>query len=291
MSRPFTGPKTVRDTMNKQKSIMIAVAGATVLAVSQGQAQINYNGDDLLLNFRDNAHVLNSGGTAVAISGNDLEVDLGNINTFLSTAPAGASETVVSSGLVTGAFAAPSSTAPIGMSASAGDDNTSVLWLSRTIAGPTLSPPAVISAQQVSQGTTVTAIDNIGAGATAGTSDGVGAALVAAATSGNSYQAQGEQNTSLAGVQVINFGSSQNVNGTPPKLIEGTQNGTGNIYEALWEVPQLGDGSDTYLGYFTFQTDGEVDFTAVPEPGLYGVLAAGGLLVLAMRRQLASFVA
>jgi hypothetical protein len=59
----------------------------------------------------------------------------------------------------------------------------------------------------------------------------------------------------------------------------------------LWEVPVT--GSDTYEGYFTFQTDGEVDFTtaavvAVPEPATYGLLAGAGLLAVAKRRQFRS---
>jgi hypothetical protein len=81
--------------MNKQKSIIIAVAGVSLLAVSQVRAQISYNGDDLLLNFR-NTSLINP------VSGSDLEVDLGNINTFVGSAPAGVSETVVSASLVTG---------------------------------------------------------------------------------------------------------------------------------------------------------------------------------------------
>jgi hypothetical protein len=90
--------------------------------------------------------------------------------------------------------------------------------------------------------------------------------------------------------------------------IEGIQAGSGSIYEALWEVPAENPGvgrsgptpsaPDTYEGYFTFQSDGEVDFTAagvsaVPEPSTYAdcLIAAVSLLALACRRQFRSTTA
>jgi hypothetical protein len=46
-----------------------------------------------------------------------------------------------------------------------------------------------------------------------------------------------------------------------------------------------------YIGDFTFQSDGELDFTtpsAVPEPSTYGLLGGFGLLLLALRKQFQS---
>jgi hypothetical protein len=79
--------------------------------------------------------------------------------------------------------------------------------------------------------------------------------------------------------------------------IESLQSGSGDVYSALWAVPSTqANASDTYEGYFTFKSDGEVDFTAaglsaVPEPSTYGLIAGLGLLGLAFRRQLRSVIA
>jgi len=58
---------------------MLAMAGLALIAGSQAQAastsNLSYSDNDLLLNFRD----------AVDDSGSDVTVDLGNVNTFLST--------------------------------------------------------------------------------------------------------------------------------------------------------------------------------------------------------------
>jgi hypothetical protein len=61
-------------------------------------------------------------------------------------------------------------------------------------------------------------------------------------------------------------------------------------------VPVSKTGVDVYEGFFTFKTDGEIDFTtatvsAVPEPATYGLLAGLGLLAVAMRRQFRSMIA
>ena len=273
--------------MNKQKSIMIAVAGVTLLAASQVRAQLGYSADDLLLNFRNTANV----------TGNDLEVNAGPISTL--AAYQGPTEVLVASSLVEGVYGAPSDSVPVGFSASAGDFTSGTLWLSRADTTPGTAPAsessqAALSTQQL----VVTDVNNIGTGGNAGTSDGSGAATVTGATSGNSYQAQGEENTTVAGQAIINFGSHENVAASKGGNIEGIQDGSGAVYEALWDVPvgTSSSTSDTYLGYFTFDADGEVDYTpavvtVVPEPSTYGVLAATGLLALALRRQIGSLIA
>jgi hypothetical protein len=276
--------------MRKNKFIVTFAAGAALLAVAlPGRAQITYSGDDLLLNFRDTANVN-------PVSGLDLEYDLGNVSTFLSSVSPGSTVTAVSSSVVTGALGTPSVSNPIGFSASAGDDTSSTLWLSSVDTTPGTAP-TIVSAQQSAstQSLTVTAIDNIGAGAGAGTSAGANAATVSASTSGNSYQAQGEENTTGAGQAVINFGSSQNVNPSKGGVIESIQNGSGSTVEALWEVPPTGSGSDTYLGYFTLTPAGAVDFTAapavVPEPSTNVLLAVTGIFGFILRRKIRALIA
>jgi hypothetical protein len=104
-------------------------------------------------------------------------------------------------------------------------------------------------------------IANIGVGANAGTILAQGEATVPGATSGNSYQAQAEQSSSSEAQLIINFAGDENIAPSKGSNIESVQNGSGAVYEALWEVPVTGT-PDTYLGYFTFQPSGEVDYTS-----------------------------
>ena len=261
---------------------MIAVAGVTLLAASQAHAQLGYSSDDLLLNFRDTANV----------TGNDLEVNVGPISAFVAF---DGTEVVASSTLVEDVYGAPSDSVPVGFSASAGDFTSGSLWLSRADTTPGTAPTsessqAALSTQQL----VVTDINNIGTGGNAGTSDGSGAAIVIGATSGNSYQAQGEENNTAAGQAIINFGSHENVAASKGGNIEGIQDGGGAVYEALWEVPvgTASSASDTYLGYFTFDPNGEVDYTsAVPEPSTYVLFAVAALFAWAFRRQIRPLIA
>jgi hypothetical protein len=270
--------------MTKQKSIMIAVAGASILAAVQAQAQLDYSSGDLLLNFRNTAN----------ITGNDLEVNAGPISAIEAFS---GTEVLAPSSLVSGVFGSALTGGTVGFSAS-GDDGSApsddVLFLSRQDTTPGTAPTTISAqASALTQGLVVTDIENIGAGGNAGTSAGAGAATVTGATTGDSYQAQGEQNNTVT--STINFGSHENVAGSKGGPLESIQGGGGAVYEALWEVPVSGLGSDTYLGYLTFDTDGEVDYTsavsAVPEPSTYGALASSGLLVLALRRQFRSLIA
>jgi hypothetical protein len=96
---------------------------------------------------------------------------------------------------------------------------------------------------------------------------------------------------------VINYGGveSTSSSGAGGK-IESVNNGGSTVYEALWDVPasDSSNPTETYLGYFTFLPTGQVDFTsvtAVPEPSTYGLLAATGLLAVALRRQFRSLTA
>jgi len=268
---------------------MIAAIGMSLLATSQARAQsFGYSADDLLLNFRNTA----------SISANDLEVNLGPIST-LSSFPSGSTEIVVSASLVQGVFGAPSDSVPIGLSAAAADASgtTGTLWLTRADSTPG-AVPTTVSGQQVfsAQNLVAARVANIGTGANGGTILAQGEATVPGGTSGDNYQAQGEQSTAAgaSGQGTINYGGDENIAASKGGDIEGIENGSGAVYEALWEVPVTGS-SDTYLGYLTFNTDGEVDYTAavsaVPEPSTYALFAATGLLALAFRRQLRSLIA
>ena len=64
-----------------------------------------------------------------------------------------------------------------------------------------------------------------------------------------------------------------------------------SVVSDLYDYAELGSGTKaTFDGYFTFNTDGTLDFTtaisAVPEPKAYGLAAGAGLLILSLRSRL-----
>jgi hypothetical protein len=282
--------------MNKPKAIMIAVAGASLLVASQAQASnsFGYSADDLVLNFRDTAN----------LTGNDLEINLGPISVISALT---SEETVVAGGaggLLQTVYSTALSGGTIGFSADAADTSgtTGTIWLTRAESAPNIQGANPLQVPYSNATAVNNKINNIGAGANGGTIVSQGVAEVVGATSGNSYQAQAEAGTSAANQAKITFGgyiSLLPANGGP---IESIQTGSGPVYEALWEQPTSDGanpgfgtslGPDVYLGYFTFNPNGEVDYTpaSVPEPSTYVLFGLTGLLGLAFRRQIRSVFA
>jgi hypothetical protein len=288
--------------MNKKQSIMLAMTGVLLAAASQAQAQNTYNNEDLLLNFRNYSTQTDP----------DVTVDLGNVSTFVNAVAALPGGTAVldtgtgftasfSTGFsyagLTGLLGTPGTGNEIGFSAAAADTSgTGLLFLTRRQTSAGLTPPSTASEQQglTAQASTATAIANIGQETTIGTTlSGSGNnAVYYSSGDANSYQSQGQD---PANPNTIDYdGNQSTANGAGGK-IELQQSGSADIYEALWEVPTTESGnSDTYEGYFTFQTDGEVDFTTVatvPEPSTYVLLVVTGVFALAFRRPLRSLLA
>jgi hypothetical protein len=296
--------------MNNKRSIMLAVTGAVLATISQAQAANTYNNLDLLLDFRNYTTQTEP----------NVTVDLGNVNTFVSTVQAlpggtavldtgGSFTATVAAGLPTGFSysgltsvlgGAPSQANAYGFSAAAADavNGTGLLYLTRSQSSPSLASGAAgtPSSQQglTAQASTATAIGLIGAESAGAitaptTLAGSGANAVSyPPADADSYQSQGQD---PANHNTIDYGGNQSASTGAGGKMELLQTGSANIYEALWEVPVSGNGSDTYLGFFTFQTDGEVEFTAVPEPATYGLLAGLGLLAVAVRRQFRALTA
>jgi len=299
--------------MIKKQSLMLALAGASLLLASPARAQFVYNNEDVLLDFRN---------TTVS-SDPDLTVDLGSINAFAALTGTTVLDTVsgvtptpgyttdFSATQVTGAVG--SST--VGFSAVAANYNTGTvngltpdtLFLTRMLSGPTLVAPSAGTeggpfTPSTHQGTAAQAINNIGAGAAIGVSSGTpggdtyyssgaGAVLTATAVTiadnyTSSYHSIGEASPSQP--NSMSFGGAVNINTLAGGPVENIMSGSA-VYSGLWDVPQSGQGTETYLGYFTYDPSGEVDFTsvnAVPEPSTYAMIAAAGLAAVAMRRQL-----
>ena len=273
------------------KSIMLAVAGAALLAASQAKAQLSpaYSQGDLLLDFR------NTTSTTPA----DVTVDLGSISTFITLT--GTTDLDPASG---GTFTAAELTSLYGANLTgvgftAVADTANNLFLTRTQS--TTSAPTTKSAELTGPqfSTFSTAVNNIGLGASGGnvtTANSLDSGnRIVSVSSGqtDSYQSQGTYNSG----NTINYNNSVNTVSGAGGSMENVGNGTSATYSALWEqTPGLPSGTDVYLGYFTFDTDGEVDFTSinaspVPEPSTYGLIAGLGLLALIFRRQFRSLTA
>jgi hypothetical protein len=287
--------------MYKKQSIVPALAGFLLVAASQAQAQNTYNNEDLLLNFRNYTTQTDP----------NVTVDLGNVNSFVSAVaalPGGTAVLDTGTGYtasfvtgfsyagLTGELGAPSAGNEIGFSAAAADGTggTGLLYLTRKQSTASLVPPAISSSQQgqTAQATTAAAIALIGQETTSGTTlPGSGNNSVFYSSGDpNSYQVQGQD---PANTFVIDYGGSQSTAAGAGGKLELQETGAANLYESLWEVPTTDSGnSDTYEGYFTFQPDGEVDFTtSVPEPSTYALLLGTGVFAFAFRRQIRRLIA
>jgi hypothetical protein len=179
-------------------------------------------------------------------------------------------------------YGSPGVSALIGFSAAAADASgtTGTLWLSRADSTPG-TVPTTESAQQLfsAQNLVAARIANIGAGANAGTILAQGEALVTGATTGFSYQAQAEQSSAQEAQLIIDYAGDENIAPSKGNSIEVVQSGGAAVYAALWEVLVTGT-PDTYLGYFTFNPSGELDYTpaaaAVTEPPTTLTIIANG---------------
>jgi len=316
------------DTMTKKQTLLLAAAGASLLAGTQAQAA--YAAQDLLLNFRD-INVNSSGSPESTVT-----VDVGNVGSFVTSVAAlpggfavldsGASITPTpgynystfgfSADSISALFGSASTGNQIGMTAVAGaysllsGAGNNVLWEARQIVSFTgvgglpdsvdANATAPIQAAQGTQRAAALAINNIGGAITATGSttlaNSSANAAVVPASNGHGFQPQGQAPSNPA---LISFNNNIPVQGTQ-EPIELPQDGTGNLYSALWKVPTTttGAGADQLLGYFTFKPDGEVDFSTqfaavapVPEPATYAFFAGLGLLGLVSRRQIRALTA
>jgi hypothetical protein len=286
--------------MNKKQTIMLAVAGAALLAASQAQAQLSpaYSQGNLLLDFR------NTTTTTPA----DVTVDLGSISTFMDltgTTVLDAVSGVTPTPGYTTLFTATEltsiySTTLTGIGFTAVADTADNLFLTRTQSST--SEPSTKSASMTgtAYNTFSTAVNNIGLGASGGnvtTANSLdsGNRIVSVSTGQtDSYQSQGTYNSG----NTINYNNSVNTVSGAGGSMENVGNGTSATYSALWEqTPGGASSSDVYLGYFTFDTSGEVDFTSInptptPEPStIYGLVEGLGFLALIFRRQFRSLTA
>jgi hypothetical protein len=199
---------------------------------------------------------------------------------------------------------APTSANQVGFSAAAGLSSSATLWMTRVFTAAQATPIGLQTGSTEThksseltastQGQIDTQLFNIGQGYNAGTQVGTLNAATVSSSDPTSYATQ----TVLTGI--MSYHGLESTTTGAGGAIEGVQAAAtpATVYEALWELPASATAGsiagDIYEGYFTFQTDGEVDFTAagaVPEPSTYVLLALGGMFVIAFRRQIRSLFA
>lgn len=270
--------------MNKFASIL-GLAGVALASLSANAQVFQYNDGDLILDFSKSGS-------------SDLEVDVGNISTFSGLA---AGTTVP----VTGYSANNQLLATFGgsldgvafsvfgtSSQTSGDDYLSFRRVNPAVQNTAPSDFNLTKLAQVSS-----AVDGI---IGFGTSKGIlpYSASVGADPVGNTTTAVVIPTSGLAAIN--SFTTLYNASGglkslIPAPGIPNTLSGTFEETPGATAVSDLfeyqGNGSSSkslFLGDFTLEDNGSLEFSspsAVPEPKTYGIIAGGGLLLLAFRQQ------
>ena len=259
------------------KTAMLGAAVGAVLVSQSAQAQFTVN--DLYLGFTKSTAssdiIIDLGQASSLIadaSVKDLSVDLGGLSTFNSTFSSSANG--------------------VAMAVIGGNNNNTVnpfglfaTQFRNTTTGP-LNTPSVAGSSLSTKSTSSAAMSggaNVVGGLAAGGLPTAGNSL----SDPNKTYFAAEQNGS--GTFVGKTGINPTGTGTTAMSI----GSTGVLYEDLYAAVQ--GGKYTYEGFFTFNYGNDLlTFTpnpnvvtaAVPEPGTYGVIAAAGLLVISLRRQL-----
>ncbi|MGD0815034.1 MAG: hypothetical protein ABSA83_15625 [Verrucomicrobiota bacterium] len=249
--------------MNIKQSILTAMAGASLFAVSQAMAQITYHNEDLLLNFRN---AVNTGDV-------DVTVDLGPVSTFLTLtgttvlnngANNGYSPVFTENELVT-AFGSLNNVAFTAVAVDAASDT---IWVSR--AGK-FQPFGDFGPAQGDANTICGVVGVIGQGIGGGIGttvtslDASGKIVSVASGQALSYQSLA---TPFSQPSLIDF-QGEDVSIYDGGSLENISQSGSTVYAALYKEPPSTYGtSGTYLGYFTFNgSTGEVDYTSgVPTP-------------------------
>ena len=244
------------------------------MLLAQGAfAALTYNNGDLILGFRK------AGGSS------NLEVDLGSITQIKSIAGTG---TILSFSQ----FTAGDITAGVG-SAGSGSLNNAIwsvsgavnlagqitgagkntLWLTSARDSAALSTQTTpwTRGSSTTQGNTVAPVLTVGTGFAAATGNAGSTTAAVIADGANSYHDNITDNGNFNAFG----GNIENTLGAT--FVSSSTQARSDLYEM-----QPGSGNGTYLGYFELTSAGALSFVAVPEPGLFGVGIAAGLMVLTL---------
>jgi len=263
--------------MKKQLIPIVGVAGLALTGLSAHAQVFNYTDGDILLDFSQ------SGGT------HDVEVDLGSLASLDSQSGGSTVQLANFSSQLTTAGLNVSSLA---FSVFGINNSVGTLWLSQTQPGanPITAPNDLSATSQAAVQSKVLGI--LG-------SDGFGGFNVNGILPWSAAPANaGPNNTATTAIIPTSSHSSYTYlagagwSGAPsnPKNTTPASFTSGSITSDLFQFDPTGNTAQPsgYEGYFTFNSNGALDFTsvAVPEPGTYGLVGAGGLLALTLRNQL-----
>jgi len=263
----------------KNKLITLLAAGAGLALCQTASAQFAYNQNDILLGFRS------------PTLSYDYVVDLGPASQFYSAAPgttfsinnySGSSLTSIFGGLDGLSFAI------FGDVRSFGNTNGAfnTLWISSARSDINVQTSPLIQNSTASQGAVGGQIDSIANGAvTYGAQIGIDSVTNSpfAVTVSDGFNAIG-----IGTSYTIGVGSAGNFANTFQSSAENTipggfASGSSPLRSDFYEL-NPGSGSGTYLGYFELAQDGDLTFTAVPEPSTWAMLGAGALLLFGLNR-------
>jgi hypothetical protein len=257
----------------KRLTPLLGLAAAGLAGLSATAQQFNYNNGDLILDF-------SKAGSA------DLEVDIGNVSQFTSQTP-GTTVTVggysINSQLLS-TFGG--SLSGVQFSVFGTDANTPVDYLTLRRSTPSVQNPAPGDFTSSKLNTVSSDIQGIiGSGASKG---------ILPWSAGNPADPVANTTTAVviptSGVAAVNsFSSLYNASGglksalAAPGIVNTA--GTGSVSDLFAYAGAGSSTPSTFLGDFSFNTDGSVSFStvAVPEPATYGLLAGAGLLMLTLR--------
>lgn len=267
-------------------SLLLGLVGLN-LSAGHSFAQVFVVADgDLVLNFSQ------SGGSS------DLEVDLGPVSTYLNQTP-GTTVDLASKYSVT-LLSSPTFSSLNSLSfsvlatqrgtGSSYPVNTSWLTLARTDpATQTAAPFGYTASKSSSIQNAISGIYGIGSGtgannyaASASYPPSTSTALILPTTGvagANSYTTKYNATSGLA--SLVN---SPGVENTTPSNFTTTP-GAFIVSDLYQYLPNTKNTAATYLGDFTFYNNGDVTFTAVPEPEEYAAIFAVGLLGLGLYRK------
>jgi hypothetical protein len=279
-----------RSRRSRTLAPIIGMAGlAAALLPAHAQSVFQYTSGDLILDLSKSG-------------ANDLEADLGNISTFISQAPG---TTVALGGDASGgAFTSAQLATVFGSGSTALDGVTLTAFATSGSHSDFLTDAR--SNPSVQNGTpggyTLSQLSSI-------STDAKGIIGVGASSGIQIWSAQ--NNPPSAGVintattVGIPSGDASSFTTKSPSLTGVTGSGIENstaagftagaspIVSDLFEYGNSGSSPTvTYLGDFTFNPDGEVDFTsatAAPEPSAFGLLASSGLVFLSLKKKIGAY--
>ncbi|MEO7932809.1 MAG: PEP-CTERM sorting domain-containing protein [Chthoniobacterales bacterium] len=247
------------------KKFIITALAAAAVSGSTSFAALTYNSDDLVIAF--------STSSTVPHTGNTYLVDFGNLSDFIGAGAYATGTHVVNAGQGS-AYLADLAAASISLGTatfsiqSANFDDSSL----------------TLSKARTSSGTQSVAFGNGSTGGANGDMLQMFLSLGTTATTTTASNSFSQSTGDDASYGKFVFGSL-----SPTQAYERYTNPEGSLSQTLdlYAATINGTGNATYLGNFTFNTaNGNLSFTAVPEPSTYALLGLGalGLLFKATRR-------